>query len=91
MDSTKQPRLHLEEYKLKQDPQDYGIADEPWDLEKFKKQFKIVVVRYVLNFDYYFFYCIILIFCFQQGRHGIGIRYNRLLSVDSKRIPSPDD
>lgn len=47
MDSSKkQPRLHLEEYKLKQDPQDYGIADEPWDLEKFKKQFKIVVVRY---------------------------------------------
>lgn len=41
------PRLHLEEYKLKQDPQDYGIADEPWDLEKFKRQFNIVIVRYV--------------------------------------------
>lgn len=41
------PRLHLEEYKLKQDPQDYGIADDIWDLERFKRQFKIVIVRYV--------------------------------------------
>lgn len=39
------PRLHLEEYKLKQDPQDYGIADDIWDLERFKRQFKIVIVR----------------------------------------------
>lgn len=47
MPVTKTPRLHLEEYKLKQDPQDYGIADDVWDLEKFKRQFKIVIVRYV--------------------------------------------
>lgn len=38
-------RLHLEEYKLKQDPQDYGIADEPWNFEQFKQYFKIVIVR----------------------------------------------
>lgn len=41
----KTPRLHLEEYKLKQDPQDYGIADDVWNMERFKRQFKIVIVR----------------------------------------------
>lgn len=43
------PLLHLEEYRLKQDPQDYGISDDVWNLERFKRQCKIVVVRYVLT------------------------------------------
>ena len=55
MSTTATPKLHLEEYKLKQDPQDYGIADEPWNLDKFKRQFKIVIVRLVLIFLNIFF------------------------------------
>jgi DNA-directed RNA polymerase I and III subunit RPAC1 len=40
------PRLYLNEYKLKQDPNDCGISDELWDFEKFKKSMKIVIVKY---------------------------------------------
>lgn len=43
--SPSTPRLHLEEYKLKQDSQDYGLADDIWDMDRFKRQFKIVIVR----------------------------------------------
>lgn len=39
------PRVYLEEYKIKQDPYDYGLADDEWDFEKFKRKFKIVIVR----------------------------------------------
>lgn len=42
---TKEPLIYLEEYKLKQDPHDFGIADEPWDFEKFVKKFRIVIER----------------------------------------------
>lgn len=48
------PRLYLDEHKLKQDPHDYGLADDDWSMESFKKKFKIVVVRYEgyeLEFD----------------------------------------
>lgn len=48
------PKLHLEEYKVKQDPHDYGLADDGFDIETFKKKFQIVPVRYdgtELEFD----------------------------------------
>ncbi|XP_055637428.1 DNA-directed RNA polymerases I and III subunit RPAC1 [Toxorhynchites rutilus septentrionalis] len=48
------PRIYLEEYKIKQDANDYGLADEFWDFEKFKSQLQIVIVRYEereLEFD----------------------------------------
>lgn len=54
MSNTQKPRIYLEEHKLKQDPHDYGLADDEWTLEAFKKKFKIVVVRYEgyeLEFD----------------------------------------
>lgn len=35
----------MQQYKTQQDPNDYGLADEYWDFEKFKRQMKIVVVR----------------------------------------------
>lgn len=41
----KRPKVYLKEYKLQQDPQDYGFADEPFTLEKFKQKFKIVIVK----------------------------------------------
>lgn len=41
----KKPKLRLLEHKLKQDPHDYGLADEPWSIKSFKKEFQIVVVR----------------------------------------------
>ncbi|XP_049535513.1 DNA-directed RNA polymerases I and III subunit RPAC1 [Anopheles darlingi] len=43
------PLVYLEEYKLKQDANDYGLADELWDFERFKQQLQIVVVRYEEN------------------------------------------
>lgn len=39
------PRIYLTEYKLKQDAHDYGMADDCWDFNAFKKQFQIVVVK----------------------------------------------
>lgn len=41
------PKLYMDEYKLKQDPHDYGLADEPIDIETFKAKMKIVIIRYV--------------------------------------------
>lgn len=54
MADVQKPRLYLDEHKIKQDPHDYGLADDEWTLESFKKKFKIVVVRYEgfeLEFD----------------------------------------
>lgn len=51
---TEKPRIYLDEYKLKTDEKDYGLADELWDFEKFKKKLKMVRVRrepMVLEFD----------------------------------------
>lgn len=39
------PRLYLDEHKLKQDAHDYGLADDDWDINEFKKKFRIVVVK----------------------------------------------
>ncbi|KAG4068149.1 hypothetical protein HA402_001574 [Bradysia odoriphaga] len=41
----KKPKIHLLEHKLKQDPHDYGLADAPWNIKTFKKEFQITVVR----------------------------------------------
>lgn len=43
--NEKKPRIYLEEYKLKQDPHDYGLSEDTWDLKKFKKNFRIVIIR----------------------------------------------
>lgn len=48
------PKLHLDEHKVKQDPHDYGLADDVFDIEIWKKRFQIVIVRYdavELEFD----------------------------------------
>ncbi|CAD7078736.1 unnamed protein product [Hermetia illucens] len=45
MGDTERPRIYLEEHKIKQDPNDCGMADEPWDFETFKNNFRIVIVR----------------------------------------------
>lgn len=38
-------KLYMEQYKTKQDPNDYGLADERWSLERFKEKMKIVIVK----------------------------------------------
>ena len=43
------PKLYLDEHKLKEDPHDYGLADDVFDIETFKKRFQIVIVRYEGN------------------------------------------
>ena len=51
---TEKPRIYLNEYKLKTDEKDYGLADELWNFSKFKKKLKLVRVKrepMVLEFD----------------------------------------
>lgn len=38
-------KLYMEQYKTKQDPNDYGLADEKWSFERFKERMQIVVIR----------------------------------------------
>lgn len=45
MSEVERPRLYLDEHKVKQDPHDYGLADDELNLETFKKKLKIVIVR----------------------------------------------
>ncbi|XP_021202579.1 DNA-directed RNA polymerases I and III subunit RPAC1 isoform X2 [Bombyx mori] len=48
------PRVFLEEFRVKNAPEDYGLDDETWDFKKFVKKFKIVVVRmdnFEMEFD----------------------------------------
>ncbi|XP_055376014.1 DNA-directed RNA polymerases I and III subunit RPAC1 [Condylostylus longicornis] len=40
------PRNYLDEYKIKQDPYDCGLADDLWDFEQFKEKFKIIIIRH---------------------------------------------
>lgn len=50
----KKPKLTLEEYKIKTDAEDYGLADELWNFEKFKQRLQIVRVKreeMMLEFD----------------------------------------
>ncbi|XP_023953599.2 DNA-directed RNA polymerases I and III subunit RPAC1 [Bicyclus anynana] len=39
------PRVILEEFRVKNAPDDYGMADEKWNFKKFVKKFRIVIVR----------------------------------------------
>lgn len=43
--ADKRPKVTLEEYKIKEDPNDYGFSDEPFDREKFRKNLEIVPVK----------------------------------------------
>lgn len=36
----------MEEYRVKQDPQDYGLADEVFNMEAFKEKLQVVIVRW---------------------------------------------
>ncbi|XP_026743186.1 DNA-directed RNA polymerases I and III subunit RPAC1 [Trichoplusia ni] len=48
------PRVLLEEFRLKNAPNDYGMADEKWNFKKFVKKFRIVIVRmdnFEMEFD----------------------------------------
>lgn len=42
---AKKPLLYMEEYRVKQDPQDYGLADEVFNMEIFKEKLQVVIVR----------------------------------------------
>ncbi|EDW64090.1 DNA-directed RNA polymerases I and III subunit RPAC1 [Drosophila novamexicana] len=44
-ENKKQPLLYMEEYKVKQDPQDYGLADEVFNMDVFKSKLQVVIVR----------------------------------------------
>ncbi|XP_064539230.1 DNA-directed RNA polymerases I and III subunit RPAC1 [Drosophila montana] len=43
--NKEQPLLYMEEYKVKQDPQDYGLADEVFNMDVFKSKLQVVIVR----------------------------------------------
>ncbi|KAG6463278.1 hypothetical protein O3G_MSEX013777 [Manduca sexta] len=48
------PRVYLEEFRVKNAPEDYGMADEKWSLKKFVKKLRIVIVRmdsFEMEFD----------------------------------------
>lgn len=49
MEVDEKPKIYLTEYKVKQDAHDYGMADDLWSFENFKKKFRIVVVRQAYN------------------------------------------
>ncbi|EDW77592.1 uncharacterized protein Dwil_GK24584 [Drosophila willistoni] len=43
--TSQQPLLYMEEYRVKQDPQDYGLADEVFNIDIFKQKLKVTIVR----------------------------------------------
>ncbi|XP_053613926.1 DNA-directed RNA polymerases I and III subunit RPAC1 isoform X1 [Plodia interpunctella] len=48
------PKVILEEFRVKNAPDDYGLADEKWNFKKFVKKFRIVIVRmdnFEMEFD----------------------------------------
>ena len=50
----RRPKVTLEEYKIKENPNDYGFSDETFNREKFKSNLKIILVKkvdYELEFD----------------------------------------
>lgn len=49
MAAEQRPKVYLTEYKLKQDAHDYGMADDVWSMDEFKKNFRIVIVRTLYN------------------------------------------
>lgn len=42
----KRPLLYLEEYKIKEAANDYGFADETFDINTFKRNLKIEIIKY---------------------------------------------
>ncbi|KAH8374319.1 DNA-directed RNA polymerases I and III subunit RPAC1 [Drosophila serrata] len=40
-----EPLLYMEEHRVKQDPHDYGLADEVFTMELFKNKMQIVIVK----------------------------------------------
>ncbi|XP_059053305.1 DNA-directed RNA polymerases I and III subunit RPAC1 [Achroia grisella] len=53
-DLEEKPRVFLEEFRLKNASDDYGLADELWSFKKFTKKFRIVIVRmdnFEMEFD----------------------------------------
>ncbi|XP_070505494.1 DNA-directed RNA polymerases I and III subunit RPAC1 [Chironomus tepperi] len=50
----RRPKVTMEQYKIKENPNDYGFSDETFNREKFKKNLKIIPVKredYELEFD----------------------------------------
>jgi DNA-directed RNA polymerases I and III subunit RPAC1 len=50
----KKPRVTMEEFKIKECPNDYGFSDEHFNIEKFKKSMKVIICKskdYELEFD----------------------------------------
>ncbi|XP_034669344.1 DNA-directed RNA polymerases I and III subunit RPAC1 [Drosophila subobscura] len=47
MSSTKrkEPLLYMEEHRVKEDPQDYGLADDVFNMEVFKKKLQVAIIR----------------------------------------------
>ncbi|XP_032571324.1 DNA-directed RNA polymerases I and III subunit RPAC1 [Drosophila sechellia] len=43
--TRKEPLLYMEEYRVKQDPQDYGLADDVFSIQAFKEKLHIKIVR----------------------------------------------
>jgi len=43
--NRKEPLLYMEEYRVKQDPQDYGLADDVFSVQAFKEKLHIKIVR----------------------------------------------
>ncbi|CAF4911070.1 unnamed protein product [Pieris macdunnoughi] len=39
------PRVFLEEFRVKNAAEDYGLADDKWDFSKFKERFRIVIIK----------------------------------------------
>ncbi|CAG9132875.1 hypothetical protein JYU34_018666 [Plutella xylostella] len=39
------PKVIMEEFRVKNAPDDYGMEDEKWNFKKYKKNFRIVIVR----------------------------------------------
>lgn len=49
MEVDEKPRIYLTEYKIKQDAHDYGMADDLWSFDEFRRKFRIVIVRTAYN------------------------------------------
>lgn len=50
----KHPLVHLEEFKVKEDANDYGFGDEIFDIQKFKEKLQVKILKYQeteLEFD----------------------------------------
>lgn len=39
------PRLYMNEFQVRPDPNDCGLSSDHWSMERFKKKLKITVVK----------------------------------------------